>query len=90
MLTHTQLTRQHEPFHLKTNETIHPYKVFDAFFDFATVAEAHTCLDQWLLAAFRAQDGEELNYLHLYRQLSGLVEACWILHQTVVPGQQPV
>ena len=67
--------------YLSPDERAHPDKVLDTFFDFATVAEAKACLDAWLLAAFRAQDGEELNYLHLYRHLSRLVEASWLLHR---------
>ena len=81
MTTPSQQTQPSHSSHLNTGETTQPYKVLDTFFDFATLPEAHACLDQWLLAAFRAQDGEELNYLHLYRHLSRLVEACWLLHR---------
>jgi len=67
--------------YLSPEELAHPHKVLEAFFDFATVAEAQACLGQWLIASLRAQDGQDDNYLHLYHHLDRLIVAGWLLYQ---------
>lgn len=67
--------------HLSREELCHPQLVLADFFDFASLTEAKACLVEWLLASFEANDGYEQNYIHLFRRLERLLEACWLLHR---------
>lgn len=76
--------------HLSSEELQAPQLVITDFFDFASLTEARACLGEWLLASFEAQDGQEQNYIHLFRQLERLLEASWLLHQLHEHQQQPI
>lgn len=78
-------TREYRPlpFHLKPEEEARPLLVLQAFFDFASVYEARKLLGEWLIAALAAEDGRQLDYIHLYHEVERLLEACWLLHDRI-------
>ncbi|WP_118950330.1 hypothetical protein [Taibaiella helva] len=58
-----------------------PQRVLADFFSLSTLEDIRSGLCSWLLASFKANNGDQFAYIHLWQQLERLLEASWLLNQ---------